>query len=151
MGAKHDPPPLPPDVTYTSCYCEENAYLLCATFSQNADVAASWDVSVAFVSNARQTVALWSQKASRDLDGLVVWDYHVVLCLRSRARPVSPPSDSEARAFGKTTDSDSPARTWIYDFDTRLGLPCDATGACLRVSSYICYRLLWTCTTDMKV
>jgi protein N-terminal glutamine amidohydrolase len=95
-----------PDVTYTSCYCEENIWLLCATFFEDVAIRAKWDIYAAFISNERKSVrhlqlisrrahtpdvvstqvALWSQKASRTPDGLVVWDYHVVLCLRSRGR-----------------------------------------------------------------
>jgi len=61
---------------YASCYCEENVYKLvkhvekCSPESLNH----VWTV---FISNNEKCVPLWQQKAGRDEDGLVTWDYHV--------------------------------------------------------------------------
>lgn len=58
------PPPLPPDSVYTSCYCEENIYLLAQAFTllSDADSTADnrglwpWQIYVVFVSNGGKTV-----------------------------------------------------------------------------------------------
>lgn len=60
---------------YTPCYCEENAYLLCQQLAQNRQD----DVHVVLISNPAQQVAFWHQRASNRADGLVVWDYHVLV------------------------------------------------------------------------
>ncbi|KAJ7172626.1 N-terminal glutamine amidase-domain-containing protein [Mycena filopes] len=87
-----DPPQLP-ETIHTAFYCEENIYLLCEAFvAQQAE-----EVSAIFISNQHKTVALWNQKLN---DSVVVWDYHVVLLLRSQTQ------------------------RWIYDFDTALPFPC---------------------------
>lgn len=49
-------------------------------------------------------VALWNQKLSEELGCPVIWDYHVVAVLRSRNISTS-------------------VQSWVYDFDTRLGIP----------------------------
>ena len=46
------PPPLPADSVYTSCYCEENVYLLAQTFSRLS----GWDPHAVFISNATKSV-----------------------------------------------------------------------------------------------
>ncbi|KAI0831761.1 N-terminal glutamine amidase-domain-containing protein [Trametes gibbosa] len=117
---------------YTSCYCEENVYLLAQAFTKLSDayptgdrVPCPWQVYVVFISNGGKTVALWSQKAARD--GLIVWDYHVVLVLLPRGAPLdssaeshrspTPVSDIQGRA-------EPPMReAWVYDLDTTLPVP----------------------------
>ncbi|KAF8959078.1 N-terminal glutamine amidase-domain-containing protein [Flammula alnicola] len=106
------PPPLPPKSIYTSCYCEENVYLLCQSFLQDPSLKDEWDVFVVFISNLNKTVALWCQKAARFHGSPVIWDYHVVLVLHPRRED----SDMKARP--------SEHHSWVYDFDTRLDLPC---------------------------
>ncbi|KZV71774.1 hypothetical protein PENSPDRAFT_605295 [Peniophora sp. CONT] len=101
------PPSLPPSIIYTSCYCEENVWLLAQHFQANVEVVRDWDIYVLFISNENKTVALWRQKARPDV---VVWDYHVILLLRRKCRDEKPPSCS----------------SWIYDLDTTLGVPCEA-------------------------
>ncbi|KAI0060807.1 hypothetical protein BV25DRAFT_1788462, partial [Artomyces pyxidatus] len=96
---------LPDGSSYTRCYCEENIFLLARVFHARDAVRDAWDVFVVFISNHAKSVALWNQKAG---ENLVVWDYHVVLCLR-------PKSPGEPSLTG--------AQSWIYDFDTRLPLP----------------------------
>lgn len=54
----NDPPNIPSSYTYTSCYCEENIYLLCQTFLANELVASVWDPYVIFISNESRTVSL---------------------------------------------------------------------------------------------
>ena len=61
-------------------------------------------------------VALWNQKARPEV---VVWDYHVLLLLRSKN-------------LNMEHSSSSPGSDWIYDMDTMLRLPCEAKGSVLR-------------------
>ncbi|KAJ7109232.1 N-terminal glutamine amidase-domain-containing protein [Mycena epipterygia] len=89
-------PPSLPDTVKTPFYCEENIFLLCEAF-----ILLQEEVSAVFISNELKTVALWNQKLSKDAHSVVVWDYHVVLLLRSRD-----------------------GQNWIYDLDTRLAVPC---------------------------
>ncbi|HET6582698.1 MAG TPA: hypothetical protein VFG69_04610 [Nannocystaceae bacterium] len=56
-------------------WCEENVWHLCADPRVRDGVA-----EVAVVTNADRRVALLHQRASPRPDGLVVWDYHVLLC-----------------------------------------------------------------------
>ena len=54
-----DPPHVPSDHVYTSCYCEENVYLLAQRFCNEAsehDEDWPWDVYVVFISNDQKTV-----------------------------------------------------------------------------------------------
>ncbi|KAJ6547413.1 N-terminal glutamine amidase-domain-containing protein [Mycena capillaripes] len=85
-------PPVLSQTVYTPFYCEENIYLLSEGFISQQE-----EASVVFISNELKTVALWNQHASQSV---VVWDYHVVLWLRSRDQ-----------------------QNWIYDFDSRLPFP----------------------------
>lgn len=67
---------------YTASYCEENCHFLARQLLQALPSAEQEPgcVLVVFVSNPAKQVPLWRQKAGRDEDGLVCWDYHV-LCL----------------------------------------------------------------------
>ena len=65
------PPPPPQGCVYTSCYCEENIYLLAQALCAEADRPAPprwtrlWDIHVVFVSNEDKTVrALTSRPQS---------------------------------------------------------------------------------------
>ena len=77
---------------YQPYWCEENVWQLAAR-----DDLGDGARRVVFVSNAARQVALWAQKASREHDGLVVWDYHVVLVVGDA----------------------------LWDLDTRLGAPVE--------------------------
>ncbi|VDB99953.1 unnamed protein product [Peniophora sp. CBMAI 1063] len=103
-------PTIPPSIPYTSCYCEENVWMLARHFQSDPEIVRIWHIYAVFVSNANKTVALWRQKARPDV---VVWDYHVVLLARSKSRD------------GEESHS-SPPSAWIYDMDTTLSLPCEA-------------------------
>jgi hypothetical protein len=48
--------PKPLDSPYTSCYCEENIYLLVRRFLEQADVKATWDIFAVIISNVTKTV-----------------------------------------------------------------------------------------------
>lgn len=64
---------------YTACYCEENALLLSKRLAGGCAAAAE-HLYVVFVTNRLRQAPLWCQRAGRDEDGLVVWDYHVRPC-----------------------------------------------------------------------
>ncbi|KAG0496327.1 hypothetical protein HPP92_001018 [Vanilla planifolia] len=63
---------------------EENVYMLCKKLSALglADPVVL-DLFVVFISNDHRMTPLWHQKASKSLDGLVIWDYHV-LCIQKK-------------------------------------------------------------------
>ncbi|TFK72181.1 hypothetical protein BDN72DRAFT_763693 [Pluteus cervinus] len=105
--APRGPPTLPSTGIYTACYCEENIYLLCRSFSEIQSVSSSFDQFVMFISNHTKTVALWRQKLAKEEDDPVVWDYHVILVLRERKGEAEPP-----------------VKSWVYDFDSTLAMPC---------------------------
>ncbi|KAG8933975.1 hypothetical protein FRC02_010813 [Tulasnella sp. 418] len=112
----HGPPAV--STPYTACYCEENVYLLgealCRMFltsqtnSEPTPVSTSSSTSgckiyAVIISNPTKSIAVFEQlRSSRgsDWDYLVVWDYHVILCLQLNAE------------------------IWVYDADSRLGSPC---------------------------
>lgn len=93
--------PIPPheECQYAACYCEENVYKLIQKVSEEhpESLPNTWAV---FISNSGRCVPLWSQKAGREDDGLVVWDYHVILLYRKED-----------------------GQTLVYDLDTRLPFP----------------------------
>ncbi|KAF8528220.1 N-terminal glutamine amidase-domain-containing protein [Hysterangium stoloniferum] len=98
------PPQFPPGYTYTPFYCEENIYLLAATFSRDITITHTWEIYVVFVSNASKTVALWGQKLATDPIYPVIWDYHCILVLK----PLEPGPASSV---------------WVFDYDSRLEMP----------------------------
>ena len=59
-------------VDYAPFYCEENVLRLAAARDRSTD----W---VVLLSNATRRIALAGQRRGRDGDGIVVWDYHVIL------------------------------------------------------------------------
>ncbi|KAH9857637.1 N-terminal glutamine amidase-domain-containing protein [Lenzites betulinus] len=129
-GRDTSPPPLPPDSVYTSCYCEENIYLLAQAFIQLSDAHSTgdrgswpWQIYVVFISNGAKTVALWSQKAARD--DVIVWDYHVVLVLLPRGAPPDSRGETHRSPAAEDDSQGRPVReAWVYDFDTTLPVPC---------------------------
>ncbi|KAH9503853.1 hypothetical protein Btru_063994 [Bulinus truncatus] len=86
--------------TYTACYCEENVWKLCAHVKENCNVSELLKCYSIFISNRAKKVPLWHQKASKNKERLVVWDYHVIFLYH----------DSSA--------------SLVYDLDTELGFPC---------------------------
>ncbi|TFK42976.1 N-terminal glutamine amidase-domain-containing protein [Crucibulum laeve] len=117
MTSSSLPPVFPPNSVYTSCWCEENIYLLCKAFLDQSQIVKIWEVFVVFISNDSKTVALLNQKAARSDDSVVVWDYHVILVLRQR--------DSSSGVNPQEHESDQTwGQSWVYDLDTRLTMPC---------------------------
>ena len=71
--------------SYAACYCEENVYKICEAMlahHSGGGEAELGKASVVFVSNKKRVVPLWRQKAGRDEEKLVIWDYHVILIYR---------------------------------------------------------------------
>jgi protein N-terminal glutamine amidohydrolase len=82
-----------PDYPYTPFYCEENIWQLC----QNPRFA-ELETKVVFISNRNNSCILWGQKAGKGVEGLVLWDYHVLLLCKEE--------------------------TWkVWDLDTNFDLP----------------------------
>jgi len=69
--------PIAAQCSYASCYCEENVYKICEYVRENAKSELD-KCSAVFVSNKKRAVPLWRQKAGRDEEKLVLWDYHVI-------------------------------------------------------------------------
>ena len=89
------------DQTYTSCYCEENIWHLCDKIKKTNRLTENQKAFVIFISNKNKTVPLWNQSSSQDQEGLVIWDYHVILIIRNDD--------------GST----------VFDLDTNLPYPCE--------------------------
>jgi hypothetical protein len=51
-----EPPDLPQDAVYTSCYCEENVYLLCQRFLSLPNITENWHIWTVFISNVDKKV-----------------------------------------------------------------------------------------------
>ncbi|KAG1695559.1 Protein N-terminal glutamine amidohydrolase [Nymphon striatum] len=91
------------DCTYTPFYCEENIWKLCETI-QSINTGALQCCHVIFISNEKEMVPLWAQKAgSQGSSGLVTWDYHVILAY--------------------SLLNETMTRSKIYDFDSRRPFP----------------------------
>jgi len=91
------------DCLYASCYCEENVYKLVEKMRSTGKSEDLRHIWVVFISNSDRCVPLWYQNAGREEDGLVVWDYHVILISKENSK------------------------TLVYDLDTKLAFPCDFT------------------------
>jgi len=94
------PSTIPPatQCSYAACYCEENVFKICQNLKDNFENELDKCYAV-FVSNKKRVVPLWRQKAGRDEEKLVIWDYHVIFIYR--------PDD----------------RTLVYDLDSELPFP----------------------------
>jgi len=92
--------PLPANIPaasqccYSACYCEENVYKLCELVRNNSKGELD-KCSAVFVSNKKRVVPLWRQKAGRDEEKLVIWDYHVVFIYKPDQRTLVYDLDSE--------------------------------------------------------
>ncbi|QQP37935.1 Protein N-terminal glutamine amidohydrolase [Caligus rogercresseyi] len=80
--------------SYHPCFCEENVWKLADGVRSKSpgELAKTY---VVFVSNKKQVVPLWRQKAGRDEDQLVVWDYHVIFIYKPDERVLVYDLDSE--------------------------------------------------------
>ena len=83
--AEYDEISLKSDQSYTSCYCEENVWKLCDKIRNTKNLIYLQEEDkafVVFISNENRTVPLWRQSASEEEEGLVIWDYHVILIIK---------------------------------------------------------------------
>lgn len=87
---------------YTSCYCEENIWHLCQRIKRHVPDQFESGCHVVFISNPKRVIPLWAQKVSKREDGLVFWDYHVVL-IQVQVEDGS---------------------VFVFDLDTALPFPC---------------------------
>jgi hypothetical protein len=97
------------DFQYAPYYCEENVYLMATQVSGNMAISIPGTlgsdrepVQVLFITNEARSCELMHQKAAAP-GWSVFWDYHVVAATGTGERAI------------------------IWDLDTRLGLPCNAT------------------------
>ncbi|KAK9752504.1 N-terminal glutamine amidase [Popillia japonica] len=95
------------DCSYVSCYCEENVYKLCQEVMSKHSTEVS-KCFVVFISNHSRTVPLWRQRAGRDEDRLVIWDYHVVFLYH--------PEPDKCLVFD--LDSELPFPTYVHKYIT---------------------------------
>jgi len=103
------PSTIPPatQCSYAACYCEENVWKICHQLKQNSaqELDKVWAV---FISNKKRVVPLWKQKAGRDEEKLVIWDYHVITLYRPE----------EARTLVYDLDSELPFPTYFHKYVT---------------------------------
>nr|CAG4652113.1 EOG090X0C0Q [Triops cancriformis] len=90
--------PAAQNCTYTACFCEENVWQLCHKVDTEEPELGENCFAV-FISNATRAIPLWKQKAGKDDDCLIIWDYHVIFVV-------------------KNADS-----SLVYDLDTTLTFP----------------------------
>jgi len=99
---------VPPaaECSYAACFCEENVWKLCDHVRSTAkeELAKSF---VIFVSNKKQAVPLWRQRAGRDEEKLVIWDYHVIFIYKP-----------DERCLVYDLDSDLPFPTYFHKYVT---------------------------------
>ncbi|XP_068081659.1 protein N-terminal glutamine amidohydrolase-like [Anabrus simplex] len=94
------------DCKYTPAYCEENVWKLC----QDISTRHSGELQhcyVVFVSNDSRTVPLWRQKAGKEEEKLVIWDYHELFLYT--------PDD---RCLVYDLDSELPYPTYLHKYVT---------------------------------
>ena len=77
--------PSGPECSYAACFCEENVWKL-ADHVRTTAPAELLKCYTVFVSNKKQVVPLWRQRAGRDEEKLVIWDYHVIFVYKPDER-----------------------------------------------------------------
>lgn len=110
MNKEGAPPPVPLVVTYTPFYCEETVYYLAQTYYRySKEIRDNWDLTVVFVSNADEKVALWNQNVGDPDEPMnpTIWDYHCFLAMHGHGR------------------------SWVIDYSSRLEMPCPLSGVFL--------------------
>ncbi|XP_066253643.1 protein N-terminal glutamine amidohydrolase [Euwallacea similis] len=87
------------ECSYVSCYCEENVYKLVEEVTKSYPSELNKCFAV-FISNQSRTVPLWKQRAGKDEDRLIIWDYHVIFVYHPE-----------------------PEKCLVYDLDSELPFP----------------------------
>jgi len=98
--------PSGPECSYAACFCEENVWKLADHVRSNAPNELLKCYAV-FVSNKKQVVPLWRQRAGRDEEKLVIWDYHVIFVYKP-----------DERCLVFDLDSDLPFPTFFHKYVT---------------------------------
>ena len=100
---------VPPSAScsYAPCFCEENVWKICEKVRRTNPGELSKCYAV-FVSNQKQVVPLWRQKAGKDEEKLVIWDYHVIFLY------IMP----DERCLVYDLDSDLPFPTYFHKYVT---------------------------------
>ena len=98
--------PASPECSYAACFCEENVWKLADHVRSNSPNELLKCYAV-FVSNKKQVVPLWRQKAGRDEEKLVIWDYHVIFVYKP-----------DERCLVFDLDSDLPFPTFFHKYVT---------------------------------
>ncbi|XP_050301232.1 protein N-terminal glutamine amidohydrolase isoform X2 [Anthonomus grandis grandis] len=87
------------ECSYVSCYCEENVYKLAEDVAKKYPNELS-KCFVVIISNQSRTVPLWKQRAGKDEDKLIIWDYHGIFLYHPE-----------------------PDKCLVYDLDSELPFP----------------------------
>lgn len=90
--------PSKEECIYTSHYCEENIWMLVKKIQETTPENLP-NCFVVFISNENKYIPLWRQSSSKHENGLVVWDYHVIMVYYNGIK------------------------SWVYDLDTQLSFP----------------------------
>jgi protein N-terminal glutamine amidohydrolase len=83
---------------YTAFFCEENIWHLARKLM--AEGVAAEQLTVLVLTNGSRQLPLCAQRTGQEEDGLVLWDYHVILHQRTESGSL------------------------VFDFDSRLPFPC---------------------------
>ncbi len=114
---------------YCPFYCEENVWHLCA----HPRVTGA-ERRVLFISNPNRRVAMWGQKAARDPNLPIAWDYHVVLLSRAPSR------DWEVWDLDAKNPGPRSAADWLRDSFDAVGLLPPLYAPRFRMLSCAAYR-----------
>eukprot|EP00095_Tigriopus_kingsejongensis_P005849 snap_masked-scaffold697_size109876-processed-gene-0.13 protein:Tk05849 transcript:snap_masked-scaffold697_size109876-processed-gene-0.13-mRNA-1 annotation:"protein n-terminal glutamine amidohydrolase" len=99
--------PLAANCSYAPCFCEENVWKIADHVRRGSSVSEIQKSHVIFVSNKKQVVPLWRQKAGKDEEKLVIWDYHVLFLYKP-----------DQRCLVFDLDSDLPFPTYFHKYVT---------------------------------
>jgi hypothetical protein len=138
--------PVSPPLTLSSpirsaslvCSCsEENVYKLCERLLRDCRArdeeegdGVQVEVFAVLISNARERVLVFEQRAGDAIAGHVVWDYHVICVAVTRPRSQSTSPSLPSSAFTSTPLPDflcrstPPTSALVFDLDSRLAFPC---------------------------
>ena len=107
------------EIKYKACYCEENIWNLI----QHPKLSGR-KVNVCIISNSTKSVAIWTQKASKKEDGLVIWDYHVIAFAEPQNTPQNSNNNSSQSNEKQQKNAHKMDKSWeVFDLDTILGYP----------------------------
>ena len=114
------------NLSYQSCYCEENVYKLAERFDQHG-----YYGYVLFITSLSQQTPVWCQKSSNSPQSPVIWDYHVTYMLTHKPvkQHMAAASDSSTGA-GCFVEPLGDSCVLVFDQDSTLSFPYPATDYC---------------------